>query len=310
MDFGGGVGVRTRTDESSASARPTANPPIAPWLRLFTAAETLVLLWGGALLFIAIGLAQPLWPWELTPFNARFLGGYYLGGMVAAALMVALGTWAPARVVVKMIFVFTTIVLVASLFHPAAFIFERWATWVWFALYLVIAAETGAAVWLNRGRPPADPVTVPTAWRAVQVTEAVIMGAYGVAILVAPVAASAFWPWPVDAFHGQVYSAMFISPAVSAWLMSRRAAPIEYVTIGFAHLVAGLLIIVGVVVTDASANSVDWGAGGTWVWVAGFALLAGVGAAMIAFGVAARSDRSRTPAQARHTSASREGPRG
>lgn len=103
------------------------------------------------------------------------------------------------------------------------------------------------------------------------------------AILVSPREAAAFWPWPVDAFHGQVYSAMFITPAISALVMAGRAAAIEYLTIGTAHLVAGTLMITGLLFTDASTDAVTWD-GGTWVWVAGFAALAVVGAAMVASG--------------------------
>ncbi|RUW96108.1 hypothetical protein EOA27_39110, partial [Mesorhizobium sp. M2A.F.Ca.ET.037.01.1.1] len=52
------------------------NPPLPGALRLFSAAVIVVLIVGAGL-FFAPTLVKPRWPWPVTPFSARFLGGFY-----------------------------------------------------------------------------------------------------------------------------------------------------------------------------------------------------------------------------------------
>src|SRR5690349_2725399 len=56
------------------------NPPFPGALRLFSAAVIIVLIVGAGL-FFAPALVKPRWPWPVTPFSARFLGGFYTAEM-------------------------------------------------------------------------------------------------------------------------------------------------------------------------------------------------------------------------------------
>ena len=63
------------------------NGALHPAMRLFSAGVMVVLLVGAGL-FLAPDLVKPRWPWAVTPFNSRFLGGFYIaekGGFFATA---------------------------------------------------------------------------------------------------------------------------------------------------------------------------------------------------------------------------------
>ncbi|HEX9661688.1 MAG TPA: hypothetical protein VGB27_05330 [Candidatus Binatia bacterium] len=116
------------------------------------------------------------------------------------------------------------------------------------------------------------------------------MAVYGLAQFFAPEFASAFWPWKIDAFHGRMYSAIFLTGAVGAFVLARAAAPIEYFTLGITYGVLGLFAIVGLVVVDASVRSVDWSAASTWVWVVAFAISLIAGVALMWYSRAVRNE--------------------
>src|SRR5258705_8001687 len=114
------------------------NPPISPLLRIITAVEALVLFGAGIGLFFFYDLMSSQWAWTITPFNSGFLGAIYLASLIAVTLLLAMPYWNAARLLLPMILTFTLIVLIASLIHFDKFNFSHIATWIWFALYIVI----------------------------------------------------------------------------------------------------------------------------------------------------------------------------
>ncbi|TKB32218.1 MAG: hypothetical protein E5W69_00290, partial [Mesorhizobium sp.] len=77
-------------------------------------------------------------------------------------------------------------------------------------------------------------------------------------------------PWPIDAFHAQVYSAIFLAGAGGTYLVWRSAPREELLVLGLAQFLVGLLAILGVVITDAALHRIDWTATGTLCWLALF----------------------------------------
>lgn len=256
------------------------NPPITPLLRGFSFVEVLVLVAAGGGLFFLPDLAVAQWPWVIPPFNARFVGAVYLSSMVAVGMML-LGRWAPARLILPMLFTFTAMVLGMTLLKLDNFLYDRWATWGWFILYIALPVNAAYHLWLYRDLPPADPAPVPTPWRYFLIGMGIVLGIYGLAQFFAPQAVSAFWPWKIDAFHGQMYSANLVTGAVGAFVLSRAAAPIEYFALGITYSVLGFFSILGLVVVDASVHKVNWAAPGTWLWVAAFTIFLVAGLAMM-----------------------------
>ncbi|WP_245458879.1 hypothetical protein [Mesorhizobium sp. M1A.F.Ca.IN.022.06.1.1] len=190
---------------------PTSdNPPLAATLRLFSLVVIIVLTVGAGLFFAPV-LVKPRWPWAVTPFNARFLGGFYTAEMVVMAALLFWNRWSPGRLVLVMALIFTVIVSVASFINLGYFNFGRKAPWLWFLVYLGSVAVSGLFLWRARARPSAKGVTLRPAWRGYMPVESAVLGLYGVGLLLFPLTFGSFWPWPVDGFHAQVYSAIFLA---------------------------------------------------------------------------------------------------
>ncbi|WP_198016815.1 hypothetical protein [Rubidibacter lacunae] len=120
--------------------------------------------------------------------------------------------WSPARPILPMLSAFLTQLIVVSFFYSDLFNFDRRATGLWFGLYLsdclvgtYYLARLGGRLVPEDGR-----VEV----RRSHNLQALILGIYGVGLLLFPALFSGFWPWPLDAFHGRLYSAIFISGAI------------------------------------------------------------------------------------------------
>src|SRR5688572_8732869 len=110
------------------TGQPNATNPLLPsFLRAFNWAEAILLLIAGSVFFLP-DLVRPYWPWVIAPFNAGFVGAVYLGSFTATALMIFHDRWAPARIVLPMILVFTVIVLGVTLSHLQQFDFQNPAT--------------------------------------------------------------------------------------------------------------------------------------------------------------------------------------
>ena len=102
-------------------ASGNADPRVTTLLLAVTGVEALVLFGAGVGLVVQPAVIGSIWPWPLTPFNAAFLGAVYSASLVSAAALTVIGRWSPARIVVPMILVFTTIVLIVSLAYLGRF---------------------------------------------------------------------------------------------------------------------------------------------------------------------------------------------
>jgi hypothetical protein len=258
------------------------NPALPSLFRAVTTVEAFVLAIAGFYPFFFPHNALGKWAWISGPFNLRFIGAVYLTALVAVLIVLAVPRWSPGRVALPMLVLFTNLVLLLSLVYIDRFEFDRGGTWAWFLLYVVIPASATYYWWRFRKLPPADPSPVPSAWRSYFLTAAAIVGLYGLGLLIAPRTLTDFWPWPIDAFHGRLYSTIFLALAVAAIMVSRVASPVELFLVGMTQLALGFFSILGLVLADVSENTVDWSALGTWVWVGGFAVLLVAGAALVA----------------------------
>jgi hypothetical protein len=255
------------------------NPRISSLLYLVTTIESLFLLVAGVGLLLFPSVIRPLWPWPLTPFNALLLGAIYSASLVTTAIVVYVKRWAPARVAMPMIFIFTAIILVVCLIYFDRFDFQYWGTWVWFFLYIIIPANAAYHMWLCRNLKPVNPSPLPALWRRILLIPTILLGLYGIGLLIAPDSFSSFWPWQIDGFHGRMYSVLYITPATGALLLFGAAASIELLTIGLTQIVGGGATILGLVIIDNQLDKIEWSAFGTWLWIGSFAiiLLTGIG---------------------------------
>lgn len=262
--------------------KETENLTLSTLLRTLTWIEVLVLILAGGGLFFLPKLTAEQWPWVIAPFNGRFVGAIYLGSCVSALFMAFHGKWSPGRIVLPMIFVFTSIVLVVSLLHPDKFDFQKWQVWIWFLLYAALPINSAYHLWLYRNRQSAEAHATPVNWRNFLSALTMLLVLYGVALLIVPTTASAFWPWPIDDFHAQMYSVLFMTAAVGCYLIARGGSLLEWQTLGLTLLVIGACSFIGLFLVDAgvpSEKKIDFGLSGTWVWLA---IMTGIGASGLA----------------------------
>ena len=267
----------TRSRVGQPPATPD-NPPISRGLRIGMAIAVTVVCGGGLLLFVPDRAER--WVWTIGPFNSRFLGAVYLCEMAGGLVLVVVARHFPARTVVPVALTFTGVVFLASLLSTADFDFARKGPWLWFLAYGGFTAFLPLYAWHHFARGPQPPPTS-KAWRRWFAGEGVLLATYGLGLLVAPEPLTRFWPWRIDAFHGRIYSAIFLTFAVGSFILSRRITRLELQAVGISRLVLGVLAVVGLILADRVVGTVDWGRPGTVIWTVGFGVMAGVGLAMM-----------------------------
>ncbi len=166
---------------------------------------------------------------------------------------------------------------------------DRFSTIAWWIIFVVTPLKSAYFVWRYRHTAPSLATPTPRALSSFLALEALGTGVYGALLLVAPTWSTSFWPWPIDAFHGRLYSALFVTLAVGSFLVLRRAAPNEFATLGATQATLGLTAFAGLVIVDANVQKVDWDAIGTWIWVGGCAVTVLAGLGLSVNGLVARS---------------------
>jgi hypothetical protein len=255
------------------------NSHLSPWVKVFTGAALIVLIAGPLLLF-APQIIVPRWPWAITPFNARFLGAVYCAELGALALLFLHNRWSPGRASFVVAFVFTFVVTIASLIHLATFVGTRRVA-LWFVLYVGYAALSGGALLLYRRLPKVPALAVSDRFRSTLQAAGAVMTLYGAALFVAPGIAAGFWPWPIDAMHGQIYSAVFLAPGIGTLLLGRSAARQECLVGGVFNAGLGLFALIGFALAQAQTGRANLASPSTWAWLLIFVVLLVIGVTMI-----------------------------
>lgn len=266
--------------------RSSDNPPVPSFLRLVTAVECSVVFAAAVLLFFLPGLAADLWPWSIPPFNARFVGAVYVAAYLPLILFWLTPRWKPGRLTVWMILTFTALTLMAMIIHWDAFEWNRPATFlVFWPLYIFLPINSTIFLIRSNGAGTAKGYDGPASLRMVLLIFALLGGAYGLGLLVAPETLTGFWPWPVDAFHARIYASAFVTPAVGVWILSfRRRFAAEYLSIGLNLVAGGFLPILGTLWTNMSVpveRQVDFSSAGTWAFFIFFFLTGMLGIGLI-----------------------------
>jgi hypothetical protein len=251
-----------------------------PLVRPFMLIVILVLTIGSFGLYFFPDWTVARWPWTLPPFHTRFLGAVYLSEFFAVLILLFTSRWAPARLSLPVAVSFTFFVSVASFLHLGNFDFTRRGVWLWFILYVVSFFISAFLLWYYR-QPPEDAAPVPSFWRMILIVQAFFYGLYGLGLLIAPEIVASFWPWKIDAFHGNIYSSVFISGALGNLIVSRIAAQIELLTLGLSQFSLGFFAILGLFIVDTQVHRVDWASPGVYLWIAMFGILVLVGGGLI-----------------------------
>jgi hypothetical protein len=257
------------------------NPESPVVLRVLILVSCILLAIVGSTLIFFPEVARTYWVWKLTPFNTRFLGAVYLGSLTPLLVALIVNRWSPTRIVLPMLCVFTTLALMVTGNYADVFNWNRRATGIWFGLYSMDAVGSAYYLWRYRYRTPATSSPTSNEWRTYLWGQGVVLGSYGIGLILFPKLLSAFWPWKLDAFHSQFYSAAFLSGAIGTFLLTTVAAPLEWLTLGLTQAFFSWFAIMGTVLTDRVVHKIQWSALGTWLWIGALMLLGLAGLGMI-----------------------------
>ncbi|MFK8184656.1 MAG: hypothetical protein AB8B99_14895 [Phormidesmis sp.] len=227
----------------------------------------------GSALFFYPEVIQDRWVWPLKPYNTRFLGAIYLAAAVGFTSLLTARRSALARLIVPMIFVFTTNALMVSCLQLQQFNIARRATDFWFLVYIADCVVSGYYWGYYRRHAFAGLRRLSRLWSVGLGVQAGLMGAYGLSLLFFPATTGGNWLWPLDVFHSQIYSSLFLSGAAGAAILSRRAAAVELRALGSIQVVFSGLVLLGIGIVDREMLMADWGLFLNWVWMLAIALL-------------------------------------
>jgi hypothetical protein len=198
--------------------------PLTWWHRVYFAAVGLLALrvgWAGT---FDPGHVGEMIPWQVPPLHARFLGAMYLSGVTFMVGALFAKRWGEVRAVVPMIAIWTGMLFVVSLFHLEQFDFGLRQVWVWFGSYLAYPLIAAWLAWHHRadgGHPAGSPPVPDWARRVLRAVSAPLILA-AAALLAAPSAMVALWPWKATPLLLQLYGAPLLSYGVGCLLLARQ----------------------------------------------------------------------------------------
>jgi hypothetical protein len=106
----------------------------------------------GLLMYLAPEVAQRFWPWTLPPINVRLIGSIFVATAVLTLWALRQRAWEEVRPRVVAGGMFATLALIASLLHFDLFDPGRLVTWLFVALYAIVAAGAWLATLMHARR--------------------------------------------------------------------------------------------------------------------------------------------------------------
>ncbi len=258
----------------------STNPALSMNTRRFFVLVGLVVIFGSGLLWLP-DVVRPRWPWNIAPFNSGFLGAIYLTELAIVVIIVLTNHWLPGRLILPMSLVFTATVSIVTLFYLDKLIYDRIATPAWFLAYFGSMFITAYFLWKYRNLWKLEPGRLPPLWHWYLLIQGVALVLFGIGLLILPDLFSGYWPWKIDIFHSQVYSAVFLSGGVGSLILYKGADRSELFALGLTQFCLGFFTILGLLIVDGSYHRVSWDAFGTWLWLVEFGGLFISGLAMI-----------------------------
>jgi len=117
-----------------AGARPQSR-----FLRGLLTLDILLVAPVGLAMYLAPAAARRFWPWDLPALNVRLIGSIFVATMIVSFWALRRRTWEEVRPSVAAGGAFATLALIASFLHFNLFDPARFVTWLFVALYAIVA---------------------------------------------------------------------------------------------------------------------------------------------------------------------------
>lgn len=289
--------------------RPLPARPVAPAMRWLIVAGALLVLGAGSVLVFAPAHTDRWFVFQIQPpVTAVFLGTLYWAACVVELLSLRQRRWCDVRAPMPGVFAFTVLVAIVSLLNLNQFDLARPASWVWLCVYLLYPIALLSAYLFQRrvsGLEPARAAPLPVPIRLTLGVAAATFLAVGVALIVYPQQAGAWWAWVLTPPNAAYRSpgGTSLEPYVGCWLVGLGAVAVaslreddaaRLIPVFAGALALGALQALTIGLYPASF---DWSRPATWAFVVGASAFAIVGAAGLALARRARiGDDSIRPA--------------
>jgi hypothetical protein len=244
--------------------------PVSRGLRVYFAAVGLLALWVGMWGYFIPGRIDSAIPWLVPPLHARFLGAMYLSGTTFMIGSILARSYAEVRIVVRVIAIWTGMLLVVSLFYLSEFDYSRQQVWIWFGAYIIFPL---IALWLMwRGRSLGESIAgspLPAWAQRYLLVQGIVTTALALTLLFMPDIMVSIWPWKITRMLAQIYAAPFLSYGLSSLMLSRQQTwPQVRVVVAATFVFAFGVLLASFIHRElfSTANL------STWVWFAGFLL--------------------------------------
>ena len=113
------------------------------WAKNFLLVQGVIVGLFSLALILTPNLMVALWPWKITPLLAQTYGGPLLAYAIGSYMFAQRGTWNAVRTVAPAMFVFATLVLLASIVHRNLFSMSELNDLIWFIAFGVAAVFLG-----------------------------------------------------------------------------------------------------------------------------------------------------------------------
>jgi hypothetical protein len=143
LGFGGLLAMRIDAPQEHTRGRAQSN-----FLRGLLWLDFALVAPVGLLMYLAPEVAQRYWPWSMPPINVRLIGSIFVATGALTLWALRQRTWEAVRPSVVAGGTFATLALIASFLHFNLFDPSRLVTWLFVALYAVVAVGAWLATFL------------------------------------------------------------------------------------------------------------------------------------------------------------------
>jgi hypothetical protein len=122
------------------TGHPQGSVPLPAWARHYLNAQGIVLTLVGLALLIAPGAMIGAWPWKATPLLLQIYSSPFLSYGLGSLMLARQKVWVEVRLGALSLFVFSALVLAASILHRQLFSLAETPDQAWFLLFGIATA--------------------------------------------------------------------------------------------------------------------------------------------------------------------------